>query len=87
MMGGAQLMIKANEGLDPDVGRNTLQFRVDDYGDDFTLSGPGLNRDDEFFSNPSQGKLAFTAPSVMDLYGFPFDAFNGATDFPPDGHD
>ena len=42
--------------------------------------------DDEFFSNPSNGKIAFTAPSVMDLYGRPFDDFNGSTPL-PDGND
>jgi len=31
-------------------------------------TGPGLSRDDEFFSNPAEGKLAFTTPSVMDLF-------------------
>ena len=44
MMGGAQLMLKANDGLDPDVGKNTVQFRVDDFEEDIVLQGPGLNR-------------------------------------------
>ena len=44
MMGGAQLMLKANDGLDPEVGKNTLQFRVNDFEEDLVLSGPGLNR-------------------------------------------
>lgn len=27
-----------------------------------------LSRDDEFYSHPSEGKLAFTTASVMDLF-------------------
>lgn len=48
-----------------------------------TFFGKGLSRDDEFFSNPSEGKLAFTSPSVMDLFKADFSDFNGEGILPP----
>lgn len=38
---------------------------------------------DEFYSDTAAGKLAFTAPSVMDLYGAPsLHEFNGISGLP-----
>ena len=38
---------------------------------------PALTRDDEFYSKPTDGLLAFTTPSVMELFHASFDDFNG----------
>jgi len=46
------------------------------------LLGPGLSRDDEFFSKPDEGKLGFTTPSVMDLFMAEFNHFDGSTALP-----
>jgi hypothetical protein len=38
---------------------------------------------DEFNSNGKAGKIAYTAPSVMDIYNQPYENFNG--DYLPNG--
>lgn len=34
--------------------------------------------DDEFYSNPSEGKIAFTTPSAMELFNADLSDFNGS---------
>ena len=43
--------------------------------------------DDEFFSNPQEGKLAFTTASVMELFKANFDDFGGSTTLPTGNDD
>lgn len=52
-----------------------------------TTAGPGLSRDDEFYSNTAEGKLAFTTPSVMDLFMAEFSDFDGSTGLPTGSSD
>lgn len=41
------------------------------------FEGPPLSEDDAFNSQPMTGKLAYSMPSVMDLFGRPIESFNG----------
>jgi len=74
MAGGAHIVIK---GLPPNdvAGGNVVKMESLYY--DGTIMDNSISPDDEFNSNPLFGKLAFTTPSVMDLFAQDFDRFNG----------
>jgi hypothetical protein len=68
MMGGAKLLIKADGGLHENAGNNMMRYTTSQVAGLNELYS-NLSRDDEFFSAPSDGKLAFTTPSMKELFG------------------
>jgi hypothetical protein len=76
IMGGAKMMLKTDGGLNEEAGANFIQYTLGDPK--LTLMGPPSSRDDHFFSNPQEGKLGFTTPSIMDLFKADIDDFSGA---------
>lgn len=83
LMGGAKMLVKSNAVLHDQAGSNYLKYHNwQVQGQSLSLLGSGLSRDDEFFSNPQEGKLGFTTPSVMDLFNADFNDFDGSTALP-----
>ena len=83
MMGGAKFMIRADGGLNDQAGSNYIQYKSEQI-EGMPDMHSALSHDDEFYSNPSEGKLAFTTPSVMELFNAEISDFNGSG-FLPNG--
>jgi hypothetical protein len=78
MMGGAKMMIRTDGGLHDQAGSNYIKYSSWSQQVSLDLYS-GLSRDDEFYSHPAEGKLAFTTPSVMELFNADsISDFNGA---------
>lgn len=77
LMGGAKLLTRADGGLNHEAGSNYLEYMTTQVTGMPNMNSQ-LSRDDEFYSMPSDGKLAFTSPSVMDLFNADIADFNGA---------
>ena len=76
MMGGAKLYTKAEgDGLGDEAGSNKVVYNTQVKG--MPERQIALSRDDQFYSMPANGKLAFTTPSVMDLFEADLADFNG----------
>ena len=67
MAGGMEIFIDG-AGFDEQAHINTVLFE-ELNGDDNRLAGPRLEIDDEIQSAPSLGRLAYTVPSLPELYG------------------
>lgn len=75
MCGGLEFFIDG-AGFDEQAHINTVLFRSLQT-DDLQLAGPALDIDDEIQSAPPLGRLAYTMPSLPDLFGgVPMDTFN-----------
>lgn len=74
MAGGAPIMVKGSGLSDESLTNKVLLSPSWIQGAE--LVGPPLTENDQFNSAPAAGKLAFTAPSVMDLMGEPIESFN-----------
>lgn len=66
-MGGAKLLTRSDGGLNENAGANYMRYTTSQVPG-ITELASALSRDDEFFSATSDGKLAFTTPSVMELF-------------------
>ena len=75
MAGGLELFIDGT-GFDEQAHINTVLF-VSLQTDDLQLAGTPLDIDDEIQSATSLGRLAYTIPSLSELFGgAPIDTFN-----------
>lgn len=82
MMGGAKLFTKSDgDGFGDNAGSNKVMYASDQVSG---VERPfELSRDDQFYSAPAEGKLAFTTPSVMDIFGASdLAAFDGLGQLP-----
>lgn len=81
MMGGAKLYTRADgDGFGNEAGSNKVVYNTQVQG--MSERQIQLSGDDMFYSKPSEGKLAFTTPSVKDLFNADLDAFNGLATLP-----
>lgn len=75
MAGGLEFFIDG-AGFDEQAHINTVLFESDQNGD-LRLAGPALDIDDSIQSAPTIGRLAYTMPSLPDLFnGMPMEAFS-----------
>jgi hypothetical protein len=73
MAGGLQLFIDGY-GFDEEAHVNRV-FIQSEENPDIVLPGPPLNIDDEIQSAPTSGRLAYTLPSLPELYAKPYEFF------------
>jgi len=82
LMGGAEIMVDG-AGFDDTPQSNLVMFTSHNTGyENLVLDAPLLKENDEFASNPNLGRLAFTTPSIAELFRKDFSFFNGQVTFP-----
>ena len=75
MAGGMEIFLDC-AGFDEQAHINTVLFKSLQIAD-LQLAGTPLDQDDEIQSAPALGRLAYTLPSLTDLFGgVPMDTFN-----------
>ena len=80
IMGGAELYVKGQGLIEPSTA-NTPQFVVENLSN-LGVPGSSITDDEAFYSSPSNGKLAITAPSLLSMLNTQWDAFNGQGSLP-----
>ena len=67
MAGGMEIFVDGS-GMDEQAHMNNVLFKSSDNAD-LVLTGPDADTDDQIQSSTSVGRLAYTLPSLTDLFG------------------
>jgi len=84
MAGGAQIFIHGFEMAQSPSANLIKLISTNIETLDLELAGTPLSDDDVFSSSSGAGRLAYTVPSVMELFNQPYDYFSGGA-YPVNG--
>jgi hypothetical protein len=75
MLGGAEIFVRG-EGM-ADMATSNFPRYVFSGMSSLAMDGDALTDNESFMSMPSQGKLAISTPSLLDLFGATWQQFDG----------